>query len=151
MEDDETPTIHRATCRLGILIVDDDPAIRELLNFAMRMAGFDVHLAPDGLAAARVYRLFRKQIDIVLLDVQMPFWDGPRTLAQLQQLSPDLRCCFMSGDLGIYTQESLRDLGALMVFQKPLSAAALARTLMDLALAGQASDQPAAEEAVPNS
>ena len=150
MEDDQTPTNQRPSRRRGILIVDDEADIRELLSFAMKMAAFEVFLAADGMVAARIYRRQYKQIDIVLLDVQMPLWDGPRTLEVLQAFRPQVRCCFMSGDLGRYTEEFLRDAGALMVFQKPLSAAALGQTLMDLAMSPEPCPQ-AETAAAPNS
>jgi hypothetical protein len=40
-------------------------------------------------------------------------------LAALRKLNPNLPCGFMSGDTGGYTEESLRGLGAAVVFQKP--------------------------------
>jgi CheY-like chemotaxis protein len=56
---------------------------------------------------------------MVLMDVRMPGLDGLLTLGELRQFDPDVRCCFMSGDLGGYTEQRLRDSGAAAVFHKP--------------------------------
>jgi CheY-like chemotaxis protein len=66
-----------------------------------------------------LYLTHRAAIDVVLLDVNMPVWDGPATLAALRALNPDVPCCFMSGDMRPYIEENLLNLGAKAVFQKP--------------------------------
>ncbi len=53
------------------------------------------------------------------MDVRMPILDGPRALAALKVLQPDLRCCMMSGDLGSYTEAGLIEMGASLVVMKP--------------------------------
>jgi len=65
-----------------ILVVDDDPFIRELLTLKFRNAGFEVEAAQDGeagLAAA-----FACPPDIVLLDWMMPRLSGPETCRSLR-------------------------------------------------------------------
>ena len=63
----------------------------------------------------------------------MPGLDGPQTAKALRQLEPQLRVCFMSGDLGGYTDQKLRDLGALAVIPKPFRLAEIAPMLWELA------------------
>jgi CheY-like chemotaxis protein len=70
---------------------------------------------------------------VVLLDVRMPELDGPGTLAALQTLDPQVRCCFMSGYLGGYTEERLLSLGAAAVLPKPFQLANTVRLLWELA------------------
>lgn len=91
----------------GVLVVDDTAGVLGVVGAAMRHHGFDVWLAADGVEAVEVFQAHRDGIDVVLLDVRMPGRDGPQTLAVLRGLSPDLRCCFMSGDLGGYTASDL--------------------------------------------
>jgi CheY-like chemotaxis protein len=119
--------------RCGILVVDDDEGVRSLLNFTMRQQGFAVWLAADGQEALDLYRHHRDTIDVVLLDVRMPGMDGPQTLAKLHQLNPQICCCFMSGDLGSYTEGQLGNLGARAVLLKPFHLGQLARVLWELA------------------
>jgi DNA-binding NarL/FixJ family response regulator len=65
------------------------------------------------------------------MDVQMPESDGPATLAALREQDPQVRCCFMSGDLGDHTEDGLRRLGTGEVLHKPFSAADAGRVLRD--------------------
>ena len=104
---------------LGVLVIDDDEAVRAVLQIALGAHGFAVWLAGDGREGAVVYRKHAAVIDLLLLDVRMPGWDGPRTLAAIRALAPHVRCCFMSGDTGAYTEQALLELGAAAVFHKP--------------------------------
>ena len=54
-------------------------------------------LAVDGDDALDLYQRHRAEIDLVLLDVQMPGLDGPRTLDALREFDPDVLACFMTG------------------------------------------------------
>jgi CheY-like chemotaxis protein len=54
-------------------------------------AEFAVWLAADGWKALQIYEQQQSKIALVLLDVRMPGWDGPRTLAALQRLDPAVR------------------------------------------------------------
>src|SRR5215213_5863003 len=58
----------------NILVVDDDPNIRELVRVFLRDAGFDVSEAADGLEALAT--LATLKADMVILDVMMPNMDG---------------------------------------------------------------------------
>ena len=66
-----------------ILIVDDEPGIREMLAQALRDEGFVVHTAPNGQAAIKL--LEQAPGYVVLLDVMMPLLDGYQVLDWLQQ------------------------------------------------------------------
>jgi len=110
-----------------VLVVDDHDGIRQMLQTALRTLNFEVHIAANG---ARAIDLFsREAIDLVLMDVQMPVMDGPKTLAALQKIRPGVRCCFMSGNSGAYTTEELLRRGAACVIEKPFRLADLRRAL----------------------
>jgi DNA-binding NtrC family response regulator len=104
----------------SVLIVDDEPAIRVLLERYCMLNGLQPVLAASGAEAVEIYRREGEKIGVVLLDVRMPGMSGPATLEVLRRLNPQVRCCFMSGDLGDYTAEELRQQGALHLFNKPL-------------------------------
>ena len=108
--------------------------MRGALEAALRREGYDVWLAADGQEALVQYWDRREDIDVILLDVRMPSLDGPQTLAALRQLNPRVRCCFMSGDLGSYTEGELRGLGAAGVLYKPFPLAEVARVVGHLAV-----------------
>jgi CheY-like chemotaxis protein len=103
----------------GILVVDDEAEVRELLAAALRQPGFMVWLAAGGDEAIELYCQHEPEISVVLLDVRMPGVDGPQTLSALQQLNAQVRCFFMSGDTGLYTEGELLKLGAVGFLRKP--------------------------------
>ena len=113
------PTIRRFQDQPGILVVDDDPLVRELLELCLELNGFQVWLASNGREAIDRYQQYRKNIDIVLLDVCMPVMNGPQTLAALRELDSGVQTCFMSASMGVYEAEELRKRGAGYVFVKP--------------------------------
>jgi DNA-binding response OmpR family regulator len=58
----------------GILVVDDDPAMRELLEHYLSRAGYEVALADDAIAAGRMFLVSTP--DLLLIDVSMPHLSG---------------------------------------------------------------------------
>jgi two-component system, OmpR family, response regulator len=118
--------------KFGILVVDDEEAVRDVLIFGLRKKGFRVWQASDGRGALKTYWRYRERIDLVLLDVRMPGMDGPQTLIKLRRLTTRVHCCFMSGDLGQYAEQTLLDLGAVGIFRKPLFTIELAEKLMEI-------------------
>jgi DNA-binding response OmpR family regulator len=70
-----------------ILVVDDDPAIRQLLTDILEMDGHEVRVAVDGLAAVRVLEVLRPAC--VVLDVMMPGLDGYGVLRTIREQEGD--------------------------------------------------------------
>src|SRR5258706_5500655 len=66
-----------------ILIVDNDPHIREVLRFALRKASFDTCEAGDGVDALACYA--KEKPDLVVLDILMPEMDGTDVCRRLRQ------------------------------------------------------------------
>lgn len=60
--------------RPRILVVDDDPALSEMLEIVLRSEGFEPRSCPDGTHALGAFRVF--QPDLVLLDLMLPGRDG---------------------------------------------------------------------------
>jgi CheY-like chemotaxis protein len=113
-----------------VLVVDDDGDVRLVVCLLLRSHGLAVREAAGGAEAVALYREHRGSVGLVLLDVRMPGLDGPRTLALLRDVDPTVRCCFLTGGSGDYSDDDLLALGALRVFHKPVSSyAELARTL----------------------
>jgi CheY-like chemotaxis protein len=112
--------------------VDDEPVVRNLLQAVLERQGFTVWLAANGQEAIQLYRQYRTRIDLVLLDVRMPDYDGPQTLAALQRHYFAAVCCFMTGQAGDYTEADLLKRGAARVFAKPFVLAELRASLGQL-------------------
>ena len=71
-----------------VLVVDDDPAILELLEGALRAEGYAVETAPDaGTALDRLWAAWDAQPDVILLDLRLPAVDG-KTFAELDRALP---------------------------------------------------------------
>ncbi|HZD74386.1 MAG TPA: response regulator transcription factor [Actinomycetota bacterium] len=71
----------------GLLVVEDDPNILELLSASLRLAGFEVATAADGFQALRAAQ--RHRPDLVVLDVMLPDLDGFEVARRLR--SDDVR------------------------------------------------------------
>ncbi|MEV5507708.1 response regulator transcription factor [Streptomyces orinoci] len=69
--------------RASLLVVDDEPTIRELLATSLRFAGFEVDLA--GTGAQALERIERKRPDLVVLDVMLPDMDGFAVVRRLRR------------------------------------------------------------------
>ena len=68
---------------MRILVVDDEPAVRDSLRRALQLEGYEVELAGDGAGGARAPER-RTPIDAVVLDVSMPRLDGLETCRRLR-------------------------------------------------------------------
>ena len=69
--------------RPGVLVVDDDPHVRNLLGLALPRFGFTAWLAAGAEEALALSREHRGEVALALLDVVMPGPDGPATLLAL--------------------------------------------------------------------
>ena len=73
----------RSTPEARLLVVDDEPNIRELLSASLRYAGFEVATAADGQQALALAESFRP--DLLVLDVMMPGLDGFGVVRRMRQ------------------------------------------------------------------
>ncbi len=115
--------------RAAVLVVDDSSAVRTFLGELIQRHGFHTHLAGGGQEGVALYREHQATIALAVLDVQMPEMDGPATLGELQKLNPAIPCVFVSGNIGLYTEGELIDLGAIAVLAKPIDSRQLAGIL----------------------
>ncbi|MCX8117549.1 MAG: PAS domain S-box protein [Desulfobacterota bacterium] len=79
-----------------ILIAEDEKEIRELLKVLLEGLGYRVYMAKDGEEAVSVFRAYREEIDLVILDAVMPKMNGPQVYEEIAS-SSDLPCLFLSG------------------------------------------------------
>lgn len=77
-----------------LLVVDDEPSIRELLSASLRFAGFHVLAAADGHEA--LDHQAGAQIDLAVLDIMLPDMDGFEVLRRLRERAPDLPVLFLT-------------------------------------------------------
>jgi two-component system, OmpR family, phosphate regulon response regulator OmpR len=79
----------------SVLIVDDDPAVRDLLRRFFKTQGIDVSVLHDGAGLRR--RLELERPSIVVLDIMMPDTDGLRALRDLRATGEDIPVIFVTG------------------------------------------------------
>ncbi len=83
-----------STPEARLLVVDDEPTIRELLSTSLRFAGFEVHTASDGDQALSVAEKVRP--DLLVLDVMMPGLDGFGVTRRLRERGRDTPVLFLT-------------------------------------------------------
>ncbi|MBF0264807.1 MAG: sigma-54-dependent Fis family transcriptional regulator [Gammaproteobacteria bacterium] len=114
-----------------ILVVDDEPDIRELVKEILEDEGYQVTVAEDGETALKKLQLRRP--DVMLLDIWMPDIDGITLLKKLTEDEQNHKLCFpvimMSGHATIDTAVESTRLGAYDFLEKPLSLAKLLLTV----------------------
>ena len=89
--------VRRETGTGTVLVVEDFPELRQLIEEILKGNGYRVLSAPDGAAALTIAREHAGEIDILLTDVVMPNMLGPDLAAQLKIENANLRALFMSG------------------------------------------------------
>jgi DNA-binding NtrC family response regulator len=81
-------------CRT-LLCVDDDPGIRELYEVVLGSYGYEVIVAASGGPALKLFH--SQEIDVVLLDYEMPGMNGAQLAAELKRRQPGLPIIMISG------------------------------------------------------
>jgi DNA-binding response OmpR family regulator len=118
--------------RTGILVVDEDPGVTELLAEGLPRHGFAVWVA-DGSGAVELYRRHQAAIDLVILDSRLLDYNGLDLLAALRRLDPRVRCCFLARFLDHQDAARLFDQGVVGILTKPFRLEGLAAALRLLA------------------
>jgi signal transduction histidine kinase/ActR/RegA family two-component response regulator len=87
------------TLELGktILVVDDEPVIREICGSILEKAGCRVLTAEDGVQAVEVFDRHRDEVDLVLLDMTMPRMGGDEAFRRMRVLKPGIKVILTSG------------------------------------------------------
>lgn len=104
--------------RGNILIGDDDPGVRRVLELGFERAGRTVLLACDGEEVLKQFGVHAGQIAAVLMDVDMPRVSGLDALEQLRRIDPQVRVFLMSG-VRRFTPEEISELGVAGFLPKP--------------------------------
>jgi CheY-like chemotaxis protein len=102
-----------------ILVVDDEPQIRDMLHEALVRAGYEVHEASDGKLAIDMLR--KQSFDVVISDILMPEKDGLEVIMYLQRESPMTKCIAISSPSNRVFLQSAQLLGATRVVEKPFT------------------------------
>lgn len=113
-----------------ILIVDDEESLRMSLKFKLKSAGFDVDVAVDGEEA--LDRLKSKQVDVVLLDINMPRMSGIEALTRIRQDFPQTEAIMLTGFADFSTAIECLKMGARDYLVKPVDTTELVTRVRSL-------------------
>ena len=120
-----------------VLVVDDEPSIRELLTKTLSLAEYTVDTAPDGNAALARIRA-GESYDLVFADLKMPGMDGLMLIREVKRLKPMLPVIIITGFSSEVSAIEALNLGVAGYLTKPF------RIPQVLAAAAKALGAPAA-------
>ena len=102
-----------------ILVIDDEPSIRDLLDTLLSRKGYDVILTDSGQKGLEVFR--RARPDVVVLDLKMPGMDGLTVLQQVRSLNPQQPVIILTGVGTPEAEQQVRALGVTEFVEKAFS------------------------------
>jgi CheY-like chemotaxis protein len=111
-----------------ILVVEDDPTIRNILRIVVERMGHVVLEACDGRDGLSVSRTFGERIDLVISDVGMPKMDGPEMVGCLQAERPGIKVLLISA----YATDSIRPDLTQDFLAKPFLPAAVQKKVQEM-------------------
>jgi DNA-binding response OmpR family regulator len=102
-----------------VLVIDDEPGIRDLLDTLLRRKGYDVIVAESGQKGLECFR--RARPDVIVLDLKMPEMDGLTVLRQVRSLDPIMPVIILTGAGTAETEQRVRALGVTEYVEKEFS------------------------------
>jgi len=106
-----------------VLVIDDEEPIREAVQDILDLVGIKVYAAATGEEGLKLFDSHQHEIDVVLLDMQMPTMSGAETCHRLFEIDPTVRIILSSGfsanDAGLLRNDTLCNASAIFFLQKP--------------------------------
>ncbi|MGC4051947.1 MAG: PAS domain S-box protein [Paludibaculum sp.] len=129
---EEKPAVTSTGGSETILLVEDDPGVREFAASVLRGLGYKVHEAVNGEQALRMGRVLGEVLDLLLTDIVMPSIGGRQLSDALAPICRKMRVLFMSG----YTQNAIVQHGVLdpglEFLAKPFNASSLGERIREV-------------------
>jgi len=113
-----------------IMVVDDEPSFRSLLNRFLSKSGYTVLESADGRDALEQLR--QRKVDLLISDIVMPERDGLEILRSLRKDFAGLEVIVMSGAFDGRFLRTAKMLGAHATLQKPLRMNLVLETVRDV-------------------
>lgn len=114
-----------------IAIVDDEEPLVDLAVQFIESSG----LTADGFASGEIFLDWYKQnwqsVDLIILDMKMPGFDGPKMFGEIRTINPSARVAILSGYIHDDSAQNLLKSGALKFFQKPLKYPELTKWIVE--------------------
>ncbi len=113
---------------VSVLVIDDEPDMREMLMFTLSPGEFEVVTADGGRAAVEL--LGTRRFDVAVTDMKMPGMNGVETVAALRQLDPDMEIIVATGYASLETALACMKHGAYDYIRKPYDVAELRHLIL---------------------
>jgi two-component system, cell cycle sensor histidine kinase and response regulator CckA len=104
-----------------ILVVDDEPLIREITKSSLETYNYQVLTVSNGVEAVEVYAQYQQQISVVLLDMMMPAMDGAIAIRMLQKINPQVKIIAISGLVSHQNMADVSNMGVGAFIAKPFT------------------------------
>jgi len=104
-----------------ILIIDDEPMIREMSSDMLSTIGYKVLVSDNGKDGIKLFGESPDSIDLVLLDLLMPEMNGITCFNKLREIKEDVKVIISSGVADLAKRKELEDLGVVGYLEKPFS------------------------------
>ncbi|MFC3095148.1 PAS domain S-box protein [Alteromonas sediminis] len=128
----KTSEIGTTVTNRTVLVVDDEPLIRELCHDVLTANGYQVLLATNGQEAVDMYAQQGKEIDVVILDLMMPVLNGDDAFKKLKALNPAINVIISSGYDSNASMGDLLNMGVAGVLEKPYKLDKMLTTLAEI-------------------
>ncbi len=102
-----------------ILVIEDEGIFKDFLNTILTEGGYKVIFASNGLDGLQTYKVHKKEIDLVILDMDLPEMSGTEILAGLKLLNPQANIISASGHLESEVEREALNIGARDILAKP--------------------------------
>ncbi|MBI5475665.1 MAG: PAS domain S-box protein [Ignavibacteriales bacterium] len=113
----------------GILIVDDEVSVLDVLKETLELYNYRVYIAKDGIEGMAVYAQNKNYIDLAILDLVMPVMNGAELFQALRKFNSNLPIITMSGDRMYPSEFSSNLVGVNAHIQKPFTSELLLTSL----------------------
>ncbi|MFO8051356.1 MAG: response regulator [Thermoplasmatota archaeon] len=108
----------------GVMIVDDEPTIQQLMAIILEDMGLEIVGQPlNGEVALRSYRSMEEKPDLVIIDHRMPIMSGIDLASSILETNKDQRILFLTADESI--KDRVREMGIEDLLEKPADIGAI--------------------------
>jgi two-component system cell cycle sensor histidine kinase/response regulator CckA len=122
---DSLPHVELTNPPISVLVVDDEPSLRQIVSKVLGNRGWRVLEAEDGVQACQLLRDNEDDIGLAIIDLAMPGMDGVETLRQLWQINPSVPAIAMSSYGSVELEKRFAGFPLHGVLPKPFNPAAL--------------------------
>jgi DNA-binding NtrC family response regulator len=106
-----------AEAKKSIIVVDDDPSIRDVINIALKEEGYDVIKSYDGRHALELTA--RRRFDLMFLDIRMPGFNGQDILILMKAARPEMPVVMLTAVIDPEVESYCLQQGASAFLRKP--------------------------------